>query len=129
MSQPHALIVDDNANNLGVLAEMLSLEGVNYTKVLNPNLLEGILNEMSQLDVIFLDLEMPDIDGYTILEYLKSDERFQQIPVVAYTVHVSEINTARKLGFHSFLGKPLDADRFPSQLAKILRGERVWATT
>lgn len=129
MSQPHALIVDDNANNLGVLAEMLSLEGVSYTKVLNPNLLEGVLDKLSQLDVIFLDLEMPDIDGYTILEFFKSDERFQHIPVVAYTVHVSEINTARRLGFHSFLGKPLDADRFPAQLAKILHGERVWATT
>jgi hypothetical protein len=47
---------------------------------------------------------------------------------VAYTVHVSEINTVYQMGFHSFLGKPLDSDLFPDQLARILRGERVWAT-
>jgi hypothetical protein len=44
-----------------------------------------------------------------------------------YSVHASEINRARDMGFHSCLGKPLNADDFPEQLARILRGERVWA--
>jgi CheY-like chemotaxis protein len=76
--------------------------------------------------VIFLDLEMPGIDGYPMLSYLKNDDRFNNVPVVAYTVHMSEMNVARQKGFHSFLGKPLDADLFPEQLAAILRGEHVW---
>ncbi len=48
------------------------------------------------------------------------------IPIVAYTVHISEINMARQVGFHSFLGKPLDMDSFPHHLSQILSGEGVW---
>jgi CheY-like chemotaxis protein len=127
MNSVHALIIDDNANNLGVLAELLSLEGVSYTKVQDPRKLEAALQSLSRVDVVFLDLEMPGFDGYEVLNQLKTDARFDGIPVVAYTVHVSEINHARNFGFDSFLGKPLDAERFPKQLQKILRGEKVWA--
>jgi CheY-like chemotaxis protein len=79
------------------------------------------------VDVVFLDLEMPDIDGYAVLEILKSDNRFDTVPIVAHTVHFGEINNAQHVGFHSFLGKPLNIDRFPDQLARILIGEHVWA--
>ncbi len=127
MSGMHALIVDDNANNMGVLGELLTLEGVQFTSLLDPKHLETTLQNISRLDVIFLDLEMPGIDGYEILQFLQEDDQLSTIPVVAYTVHVSEINTARQLGFHSFLGKPLDADKFPEQLACILSGEHVWS--
>jgi CheY-like chemotaxis protein len=127
MTTAHALIIDDNSNNLGVLAELLALEGVTYTAVQNPTTVKDILQKIKQLDVIFLDLEMPGINGYDMLKIFKADARFGKVPVVAYTVHVSEVNVANQLGFHSFLGKPLDADRFPDQLARILRGERVWS--
>jgi CheY-like chemotaxis protein len=127
VSNLHALIIDDNPHNLGILAELLSMEGINSTQVQHPKHLSAVLQDVSALNVIFLDLEMPDANGYQVLENLKSDSRFRDVPVAAYTVHVSEVNVARKKGFHSFLGKPLDADRFPDQLARILRGERVWA--
>jgi two-component system, cell cycle response regulator DivK len=126
MTQRAALIIDDNDGNLDVLAELLEMEGMTSITVRQPERLEAALGSYHQLDVIFLDLEMPGIDGYTMLSYLKNDERFKAVPVVAYTVHVSQMNVARQRGFHSFLGKPLDADRFPEQLARILRGERVW---
>ena len=127
MSNRHALIIDDNANNLGILAELLTMEGINCTQVQHIKNLNAALQGVSALDVIFLDLELPDMNGYQLLEKLKSDSRFRDVPVAAYTVHVSEVNVARNKGFHSFLGKPLDVDLFPDQLARILRGEHVWA--
>ncbi len=127
MSNRHALIIDDNPNNLGILAELLTMEGVNSTQVQHIKHLSAALQDVAELDVIFLDLELPDATGYQLLETLKSDVRFQDVPIAAYTVHVSEVHVARNKGFHSFLGKPLDADRFPDQLARILRGEHVWA--
>jgi two-component system cell cycle response regulator DivK len=48
---------------------------------------------------------------------------------IAYTVHVSEISLAHKHGFDGFIGKPLDSERFPNQLARILSGEHVWEAT
>jgi CheY-like chemotaxis protein len=118
--------VDDNADNLGILGEMLQLEGYEFTAVQNPLKLEGKMGN-TKFDAVFLDLEMPHINGYELFEKLSKDPRFKGVPIIAYTVHVSEINVIRDLGFHSFIGKPLDADAFPDQIARILRGERVWA--
>lgn len=123
----HAVIVDDRRDNADVLGELLSLEGASFTEVINPLKLDGVLKSLRRVDVIFLDLEMPEIDGYTVHQMLRANPRFQDVPVVAYTVHISEVNTAYQMGFHSFLGKPLDAEMFPEQFARILRGERVWA--
>lgn len=123
----HILIVDDNADNLGILGELLEMEGAQYTSVQNPAKINDVLGK-TQYDAVFLDLEMPNKNGYELFEMLQNDARFKNVPIVAYTVHVSEINVIRNMGFHSFLGKPLDADAFPSQLAKILRGERVWVS-
>jgi len=122
----HAIIIDDNSKNLEVLARMLALEGVACTKVNHPKQLDDVLVSAGRVDVIFLDLEMPGKNGYQLLEFFRGDARFRNVPIVAYTVHVSEIGAARQLGFHSFLGKPLDADKFPDQLARILGGSPVW---
>ena len=124
----HALIIDDNVKNLNVLARLLSEQDVTSTQVTNPKTLDMTLSAVGKIDVVFLDLEMPGLDGFGVLQKLKSDARFQNVPVVAYTVHVSEINMAHERGFDSFVGKPIDPDRFPDQLARILRHEPVWET-
>jgi CheY-like chemotaxis protein len=123
----HALIIDDNTQNIAVLAQLLTMEGVSYTQVSNPARIGTAVATLPSADVVFLDLEMPGADGYQVLEWMKTEPKLANVPIVAYTVHVSEINHASQMGFHSFLGKPLDADKFPDQLARILRGERVWA--
>jgi CheY-like chemotaxis protein len=120
-----ALIIDDNADNRSVLAELLSAQSIGSATLDSAAALDWAL-ENAPPDLIFLDLEMPGDNGYQVLERLKGDARTAHIPVVAYTVHVSEIGVARRLGFQGFLGKPLDADRFPHQLARLLSGEAVW---
>jgi two-component system cell cycle response regulator DivK len=124
MGQTHALVIDDNIQNLRVMAQMLSKQGVNCTEVENPNTLPNVLPGLKQVDVVFLDLEMPGVDGYGVKEFLRS--HLGETPIIAYTVHISEINTVRELGFDGFLGKPLDNSRFPNQLKRILNGESVW---
>lgn len=124
----HALVIDDNDDNLYVLSELLSMNGVqSYTLRRSIELLTFLQN-IERLDVVFLDLEMPRMNGYEVLTSLKQHPRFGNVPVVAYTVHLSEVAVAQQIGFHSFLGKPLDADKFPDQLARILNGEPVWST-
>lgn len=123
-----AIIIDDNLKNINVLARLLSNEGLSSIQITNPAKLDAALVDVGNIKVIFVDLEMPGIDGYQILNQLKADIRFQSVPVVAYTVNVSEINVAHERGFNGFLGKPLDADTFPGQLARILSGEAVWET-
>jgi CheY-like chemotaxis protein len=126
MSATKALIIDDNPSNLKVLVNLLKLESVEAVTLSDPLQLEAMLSGLDKLDVIFLDLEMPDLDGYEVLDLLR-ESRFVKVPVVAYTVHISEMNAMRAKGFHSFLGKPLNAEEFPRQLARILKNEPVWS--
>lgn len=126
MSQNHALIIDDNVNNVAVLAHLLTQQHVTSTQVITLDQLPPALEENTKIDVVFLDLEMPERSGYEVLQELKAEDRFAHVPIVAYTVHANEIHTAMQVGFHSFLPKPLDSDRFGGQLARILKGERVW---
>lgn len=128
MSQAHALIIDDNAKNVSVLANMLSDENVANTRVTNPSQLDAAISGIDRVDIVFLDLEMPGLNGYEVLQKLKSNSNFAGVPIVAYTVHVSEINTASKSGFDSFIAKPLNPDKFSGQIARLLRGEAVWET-
>ncbi|MBK8138109.1 MAG: response regulator [Chloroflexi bacterium] len=124
----HALIIDDNLKNLSVLARLLSEQEVTSTQITNPRLIDQTLAVAGKIDVVFVDLEMPGLNGYDVLHKLKADEKFIGVPIVAYTVHVSEINQAHRGGFDGFVGKPLDPDRFPDQLARLLRHEQVWET-
>jgi two-component system, cell cycle response regulator DivK len=124
---PHALIIDDQYSNIQVLAMLLEQEGVTYSAVTTTLEVFPMLDQISQLDVVFLDLEMPNGDYYQLLHELKADTRLAGVPITAYTVHTSEMDAVRAAGFDSFLGKPLRAADFPQQLRRILSGETVWA--
>jgi two-component system cell cycle response regulator DivK len=126
MGQSHAVIIDDNNRNRQVLGQLLLNQGITHTGISDPNQISSVLENVAQVNVIFLDLEMPGLNGYDVFEKLKSVSDLEAVPIVAYTVHVSEMNTAYQHGFHSFIPKPLDPDRFPDQITRILNGERVW---
>lgn len=126
MSTPQALIIDDNRLNIDVLNMMLSKEGVGHCSVESPRYLSQTIDRMESIDVVFLDLEFPGSSGFQLLEQLKADPRLDDVPIVAYTVHIGKIGEARRAGFHSFVGKPLNVQRFPTQLKRILSGLPVW---
>ena len=126
MANLQALIVDDNPNNIEILVMLLANEGVNYTAVQSVKQMNKTLTNIGRLDVIFLDLEFPNGNGFELLKTLKADSRFTGVPIVAYSVHTSEIDRVRRAGFNSFIGKPLSSQRFPNQLQRILNGEAVW---
>lgn len=126
MNQPHAVIIDDQQSNIDVLTMLLQQEGVTHTAITSAREVMTAINTVPKIDVVFLDLELPNGGLYATFEQLKSNPHLAGVPIVAYTVHTSEIDRARQVGFHSFLGKPLQPTEFPDQLKKILSGESVW---
>lgn len=122
----HVVIVDDNHLNVEVLTMLLARENIGYTTLDSPRYLQETLTNQGHIDVIFLDLEMPNYNGIETMRTLKADERYANIPIIAYTVHTSEIDVVRRAGFDGFLGKPVDPHRFPILLKHILAGESVW---
>ena len=124
--KPQALIVEDNKFNIEVLETLLEQEGLESITLENPRELENTVASIPNLRIVFLDLELPNYDGLEIHEEIQHWDELAGIPIVAYTVHTSEIDVVRKSGFHSFLGKPLRPELFSDQLARILDGVHVW---
>jgi CheY-like chemotaxis protein len=121
----HALVIDDEPYNIEVLERLLKLEGITTTSLVDASQLETLLETLLPVNLVFLDLAMPKINGYEVFEILQKLLP-NPVPIIAYTVHLNEIETAREVGFHSFLGKPIDIERFPTYLTQILNGEHVW---
>ena len=121
----HALVIDDEIFNLEVLSRLLAAQGITSTRVQDIGCLREDVHNFAPFDMVFLDLEMPQMDGYQVFNLLRG-ELGAETPIIACTVHANEVSTARDLGFTGFLAKPLDQKRFPDQVRSILRGEPVW---
>ena len=126
MNSKVALVIDDNRTNIQVIETLLETQHVRTIAITNPQKVATLISDIETPDIVFLDLEMPGLNGYDILKLLKENQRMIDVPVVAYSVHTGQFTDARAAGFHSFIPKPLDFKRFPGQLARILSGERVW---
>jgi len=101
-------VVDDNVTNLTMAANALKSH---YTVRTIPSGEKTIeLLEKIRPDIFLLDIEMPGMDGFDVLRYLKSDERFSYLPVIFLTAKVdfgTEIE-ALEMGVADFIGKPFN---------------------
>lgn len=123
MSAVHALIIEDNRDSMDVLARLLTKEGATCTKVSQPTQLKQ--SDLEAVQVVFLDLDMPDMSGYEVFDLLRNLYQVQ-VPIIAYTVNTNEKATTHSVGFNGMIAKPLDADCFHTQFLRILAGEAIW---
>ena len=130
MNDIHVLIVEDNVRNYALVARLLSFMGVKQTewKRSGWHVLEFAHDTMPKVDLILLDIHLPEEDGYEVLDRLREDTHFNKTRIVAVTADVSSANLARAqaAGFDGFLAKPIDVDLFPDQIRRVLEGEPVW---
>ena len=128
-SEAVILIVEDNLNNFILMARLLAYLGVKKCewKASGWKVLE-FAETLGDVDLVLMDVNLPDSDGFQALASLRSHERFSDVPIVAVTAHVSpeNVSRARQVDFNGFIGKPLDPDRFPEQIRRVLQGEEVW---
>jgi CheY-like chemotaxis protein len=84
------------------------------------------LGEMDTIpDLIFLDINMPVMNGWECLQTLKSDKKYKHIPVIIYSSssHQKEKDTAMEMGAQSFFTKPSDFYEFRDKLEKIISAQ------
>jgi len=74
------------------------------------------------------DIPPPYEECVWSIRKIRQSESLRHLPVVAVTAvaGVDQINAAKLAGFDGFIGKPLDPDRFPDQIRRILAGKPVW---
>jgi two-component system cell cycle response regulator DivK len=122
------LIVEDNVSNFVLMARILGYMGIQCEWKTSGYEVVEYADTLPHVDLILMDIRLPYEDGYEALRKLRESERLASIPVVAVTAYASDeqMERARSAGFDGFLGKPLDPDRFPLQIRRVLAGEAVW---
>ena len=115
------LIVDDDMRNVFALTSVLEEKGV--TVIVGRNGKEGIekLQQSNNIDLILMDVMMPEMDGYTAMQEIRKLEKNARIPIIALTAKAMKEDRERciEAGADDYLTKPLDIDKLISLL-------RVW---
>ncbi len=123
------VVVEDNFQNFVLITRLLAYLGVEDCewKASGWQVLE-FAESLSKVDLILMDIFLPEADGYEALDTLRHHPRFEETLIVAVTADASVQNMqrAKEAGFDGFIGKPLDPDRFPNQIRRVLQGDAVW---
>ena len=128
-AEAHVLVVEDNVPNFVLIARMLAFMGIQRCEWKTSGWqVAQFADTLPRVDLILLDIRLPYEDGYQALQKLRANSKLKTTLVIAVTAEASEeqMRRARASGFNGFLGKPLDPDRFPEQIRRILAGEEVW---
>ena len=107
MDKKSVLIVDDMASNIQTLAQALKEEYDLKVATSGKRALE--LVSLEEIDLILLDIEMPEMDGFATLEKLKQEERSKHTPVIFVTAHINAEDEERGLlaGAVDYITKPI----------------------
>ncbi len=107
LRQKTILLVDDDEINLFVGSKLLSVFGANVITATNG---AECLQRLTQqtFDLVFMDVSLPDQSGYDVVQSIRAQPQFQNLPIIALTAHTIAGIRERCLaaGMNDFLGKP-----------------------
>jgi CheY-like chemotaxis protein len=116
------LIVDDEPDNLGVAEKVLSFQGATVYTAANGREGLEVLLQHNNVSFILLDLSMPEMNGWEMLEVLRGDPDLRYIPVIALTAHAMAGDRERALdaGFHGYIAKPFRLSTFFTEIQRVI---------
>jgi two-component system, cell cycle response regulator DivK len=125
MAQPEVkstiLYVEDNPDNRMLVRRILTAE--NYRLLEATNAVQAInLLETTTPDLILMDINMPDMDGYTLTTRIRSMPGLERVPILALTANVMRGDKEKTLeaGCDGYIQKPLDVDQLIKEIEKFL---------
>lgn len=116
------LYIEDNQDNRTLIRRILNSEG--YQVLEAGSAIEGLERLVNgKPDLILMDINMPDIDGYALTAKIRAISGFDEIPIVALTANVMRGDRERSLeaGCDGYIQKPIDIDLLPQQIDRYLR--------
>ncbi len=123
--KPHArvLVVEDDADSALLFAALIESEG--HAAVMAASGEEALdrLAQDGDFDLVLLDLVLPGVGGWEVLEHIKTDGKLRYVPVIVLSAldDRSTITKALDLGAEDFLTKPVDVERMLSRVRVMLR--------
>jgi two-component system, cell cycle response regulator DivK len=107
------LIIEDNELNLKLFRDLLSIGG--HESIETRDGADAVrMVKSEQPDLIILDIQLPNISGIDLIEFLKSNDDLRRIPIIAVTAYASaeDERKIRDAGCEDYLAKPLSIDSF-----------------
>jgi CheY-like chemotaxis protein len=120
-SGKHILVVDDDMRNAFALSRLLGDRQLRVTVARSGAKAIETLNKVADIDLVLMDIMMPDMDGYETMQKIRAQQKFKNLPILALTAKTMKGDQEKCIaaGANDFLSKPVDADRLFSML-------RVW---
>ena len=116
----HILIVDDQEPNINLLTQMLNEAGYsNVSSTMNPQEVCA-LHRKHLYDLILLDLQMPEMDGFQVMECLKTNHADAYLPVIVLTAQPGHKLRALQAGAKDFISKPFDLTEIKTRIYNML---------
>jgi two-component system cell cycle response regulator DivK len=117
------LVADDNLASRELMRELLEASGHQVVEATNGReALDLIHRDLP--DLVFLDLQMPVLDGFSVVRQLRSDEPFRRLPAVAVTASamLGDRELAIAAGFDSYITKPINLNEVRKQAEQLTSG-------
>jgi two-component system cell cycle response regulator DivK len=115
------LYVEDNVDNRTLVRRILLSEDYNLVEAINAAEALKVLEGMKP-DLILMDINMPDMDGYTLTAKIKGMPGFARVPILALTANVMRGDKEKTLeaGCDGYIQKPLDIDQLLKEIERFL---------
>ena len=122
-SDKKLMLVDDNPDLLDFLREAMNMDFCEIKMAGGGQKAFELISEGFMPDVIVSDVNMPEGDGYTLCNRLKSDERFMHIPIILLTARGEEQSQSEvyKVGADAYMGKPFEIETLMELIRNLLR--------
>ncbi len=120
-----ALLIEDNEDNRYLLRLLLERAGFDVAAAVDGK--SGVdLARREAPDVILLDIQMPEMDGYEVAAFMKSDPVLASIPVVGVSSFAmpGDRDKAMRAGFAGYIEKPVDPERFAHSVTMFLKSAK-----
>ena len=115
------LYVEDNIDNRTLVRRVLLSEDYKLIEATNGAEALQVL-ENTKPDLILMDINMPDMDGYTLTAKIKANPGFERVPILALTANVMRGDKEKTLeaGCDGYIQKPLDIDQLIKEVERFL---------
>lgn len=122
----HILVVDDQESNRDILSRLLVRENLTIEEAVNGR---DALDKLRSrpFDLVLLDVIMPEVDGYTVLAQLKTDDQLKHVPVIMISAldDISSVVRCIEMGAEDYLPKPFDPVLLRARLGACLEQKRL----